>query len=101
MVKIIYDELCRDALKNKGIQAFEKYIGRIEWLHTKNVDDLEVKSSKKYAVIDAIKHAIVYEADKIADIAKEFDTSKSNVSKCYTSRDLIHERYAVVRCENE
>ena len=33
MVKQIFREVQEKAVKDKGIIAFEKYIGRIEWLH--------------------------------------------------------------------
>lgn len=83
----------------QGLALFERNIGRIEWLHpAEHLRD--IKSDKKYAVINA-EGEVIFKADKLSDIAKEFCTSISRVSKCMTSNLLLNERYMIVRCENE
>lgn len=100
MEKSLYDELCHSALKDEGIQAFEKYIGRIKWLHpTGNM--FNIKSERKYAVIDVERQRTVYEADKMEDIAKKFCTATSYIGRCYKAKKLLHKQYMIVRCENE
>ena len=85
------------AIQDEGLKAFEKYIGRIEWLHS-NDDIFNIKSKSKYAVIDAIRRKLVYEADKLEDIAREFCTSASYASKQCLAGKLLHKQYMIVRC---
>ena len=83
------------AIHDEGLIAFEKYIGRIEWLHPEITTTL---SKSKYCVIDVTQNKVMYESDKMTDMAKEFCVSASHVSKCYTAKKLIHDRYLIVRC---
>ena len=90
------------ALKDKGIIAFEKRIGRIEWLHPiKSQVITSVKSDKNYAVIDVLNNEVTYEAQKLFDIAKEFGVSIPAISKCLNLSKLLNEKYMIVRCEHE
>ena len=90
------------ALKDKGIIAFEKRIGRIEWLHPiKSQVITSVKSDKNYAVIDVLNNEVTYEAQKLFDIAKEFRVSIPAISKCLNLNKLLNEKYMIVRCEHE
>lgn len=83
----------------RGIDSFEKYIGRIGWLHPEN-NLSEVKSKKKYAVINQ-KGQVVFESDKLNEIAKEFCTYQSKISKYMNSGELLNGKYMILRCENE
>ncbi len=94
-------ELQKSALKDEGIQAFEKHIGRIEWLHPKGEAYLIIKSKYKYAIVDMTTKKIAYQADRMEDIAKEYCTTISKVSKSYTEQSLLRRKYMVVRCINE
>lgn len=87
------------ATRDEGLIAFEKYIGRIEWLHSK--DDLfNIKSERKYAVIDVLRGKLAYEADKLEDIGREFCTSTAYVGQRYKNKKLLHKQYMIVRCQN-
>lgn len=83
----------------QGLELFEKHIGRIEWLHPKEELD-NIKSDKKYAVLNP-KGEIIFEADKLFEIAKEFCVTTNRISNCLNLKKLLNERYIVVRCENE
>lgn len=85
------------AIQDEGLKAFEKYIGRIEWLHS-NDDMFNIKSDKKYVVMDVLRRKLAYEADKLEDIAREFCTSASYASKQCLSGKLLNKQYMIVRC---
>ena len=82
-----------------GLDLFEKYIGRIGWLHPK-IKNENVKGNRKYRVIN-MKGETIFEANKISDIAKEFCLSESRITCCINSVSLIKGEYLVERCENE
>ena len=90
-----------DKKTKKGLELFEKYIGRIAWLHPEPNNMFNVRSKRKYVVYDVERERIAYEADKMEDIAKEFCTATSYVGRCYKSNTLLHKQYMIVRCENE
>lgn len=83
----------------KGIDLFEKYIGRIKWLHPNDTKHSDV-GEKKYRVINKMGE-VVFESDKISDIAKEFCLSVSRVANSVNSVSLIKGEYLVERCGNE
>ena len=83
----------------KGIDLFEKYIRRIEWLHPED-EKYNIRGNKKYKVINK-SGEIVFEAEKLSDIAKEFCTSVSRVTACVNSISLLCGEYLVERCEDE
>ena len=96
--QIDMDDIKREqtqAIHDEGLMAFEKYIGRIEWLHPEITTAL---SESKYSVIDVTQNKLMYESDKMADIAREFCVSASHVSKYCQAKKLIHGRYLIVRC---
>ena len=90
-----------DKKTKRGLDLFEKYIGRIEWLHPEPNNMFNVISKRKYVVYDVERERIAYEADKMEDIAKEFCTATSYVGRCYKENMLLHKQYMIVRCENE
>lgn len=98
---IEFREAQKIALKDEGIKAFEKYIGKIEWLHSNHSTDIVVKSDKTYAAVDVTTGKVAVEADKMACMAKELCTSTCSISKCLNLGKLLNERYMIVRCENE
>lgn len=103
MNKLEFDSARMHHLGNKntkkGIELFEKYIGRIEWLHT-GEQKYKIEGRKKYNVINKLGE-VVFQADKISDIAKEFCVSKSRVGVCINSISLLHGEYLIERCKNE
>lgn len=86
------------AVQDKGLIAFEKYIGRINWLHPEEDPD-EVRN-KRYRVLNK-DGEIVFEAHKISQIAKEICVSVSHVSNCMNSLKYIKGEYLVERCGDE
>jgi hypothetical protein len=81
----------------KGLDMFEKHIAPIKWLHPKETN---TRSDKKYIVLNE-EGETVYRAEKLADIAKEFDTKTGKVSECVRRPKLLKGRYVVMRCDNE
>jgi hypothetical protein len=80
----------------KGIDAFEKYVGRIEWMHP----SLKTIEGKKYVVKNQ-KGEIIFEADSIPPIAKEFCVTESRISMCLSTTSLLNSKYIVERWQNE
>lgn len=103
MTRLEFDSARMHHLGNKntkkGIELFEKYVGRIEWLHPEE-EKYKIKGTKKYRVINK-KGEIVFEAEKLSDIAKEFCASVSRVTACVNSISLLGGEYLVERCEDE
>ena len=83
----------------QGLDLFEKYIGKIGWLHPGD-EKYKVVGNKKYRVINKMGET-VFEANKISDIAKEFCLSVSRVTSSINSVSLIKGEYLVERCDNE
>ena len=83
----------------KGLDLFEKHIGRIGWLHPK-IKNKKVKVNRKYRVINKMGETI-FEANKISDIAKEFCLSESRITCSINSVSLIKGQYLVERCDDE
>ena len=81
------------------IELFEKYAGRINWLHPEE-EKYNVRYNKRYRVINKAGE-IVFEAEKLTDIAKEFCASVSRVTACVNSISLLGGEYLVERCEDE
>lgn len=92
-------EVQAQAMEDEGLLAFEKHIGRIEWLHSAD-DIFNIKSDKKYVVIDVARQKLAYESDKLEDIAREFGTSTSYVGQRYKAKKLLHKQYMIVRCKH-
>ena len=82
-----------------GIDLFETYIGRIEWLHPEE-EKYSVRGNKKYRVINKLGE-VVFESDNIANIAKEFCLSTSRVANSVNSLSFIKGEYLVERCGDE
>lgn len=96
----MYDvkDVQRQATQDKGLIAFEKYVGRINWLHP---DEAPKKlKGRKYIVLNG-EGEIVFESRNIPNIAKEFGLSVSRVTSCINSVSLMKGEYLVERCENE
>lgn len=83
----------------KGLELFEKYVGRIEFLHPEE-EKYSVRGNKKYRVINKLGE-VVFESDNITNIAKEFCLSVSRVSNSINSISLIKGEYLVERCGDE
>ena len=90
--------LCNKGLK-KGLDAFEKYAGRINWLHPEE-RMFDGKVNRKYAVYNT-QGEVIFEADKQSDIAKEFCVSTSRVNDCINGYILLKDKYLIERCGNE
>ena len=73
----------------KGVDMFEKYVGRIEWLHP--VKKHKITGGKKYIVTNK-DGEVVYEADKLSEIAKEFCVSVSRVSACINAISFLNDK---------
>ena len=86
------------ALQDKGLIAFEKYVGRINWLHPEETP--KNLKGRKYIVLNG-EGEIVFESRNITNIAKEFELSVSRVTSCINSVSLMKGEYLVERCENE
>ena len=103
MTRTEFDVLRAKHLSNhdtkRGIELFEKYVGRINWLHPEE-EKYKVRYNKRYRVINKAGE-IVFEAEKLTDIAKEFCASVSRVTACVNSISLLCGEYLVERCENE
>ena len=89
-----------DKKTKRGLDLFEKYIGRIEWLHPEPNNMFNVISKRKYVVYDVERERIAYEADKMEDIAKEFCTATSYVGRCYKSNTFSHLTIMYCLCNN-
>lgn len=89
----------KNAKIKKGIELFEKYVGRIEFLHPED-EKYKVVGNKKYRVINKLGE-VVYEADNITNIANEFCLSVSRVANSVNTISLIKGEYLVERCEHE
>ena len=102
MTKVEFGIARKEANNNKrlkpGLDLFEKYVGRIEWLHEDGKSD--VKSEKKYAVLNT-DGDIVYESNTLNAIAKEYGVSISRISACINLDGLLQEKYKIVRCKHE
>lgn len=83
----------------RGLDLFEKYAGRIEWMHPEDEKN-KVSGGKKYRVINKMGE-VVFESDNITNIAKEFCLSKSRVSNSINSLTLLKGEYLVERCGDE
>ena len=86
------------ALQDKGLIAFEKYVGRINWLHPEEAP--KKLKGRKYIVLNG-KGEVVFESRNITNIAKEFGLSVSRVTNSINSLTLLKGEYLVERCENE
>lgn len=82
----------------KGLDMFEKYIGRIEWLHSEK--KVKLYQGSKYRVINQ-DGELIYAANNIENIASEFCVSVSRVSNCVNSLTLLKGKYLVERCEED
>jgi hypothetical protein len=83
----------------RGLDLFEAYIGRIEWMHPK-AGNGKVARRKIYRVINKLGE-VVFESDNITNIAKELCLSKSRVSNSINSLTLLKGEYLVERCGDE
>lgn len=83
----------------KGLELFEKYIGRIGWIHPEE-EKYKIMGNKKYRVINKMGDT-VFESDNISNIAKEFCLSVSRVSNSVNSLTLLKGEYLVERCGDE
>lgn len=83
----------------RGLDLFEKYVGRIEWIHPEE-EKYSVRGNKKYRVINKLGE-VVFESDNITNIAKEFCLSTSRVANSVNSLSFIKGEYLVERCEDE
>lgn len=83
----------------KGLDLFEKYAGRIEWMHTEG-EKYKVNGTKRYRVINKMGET-VFESDNITNIAKEFCLSVSRVANSVNSLTLLKGKYLVERCGDE
>jgi hypothetical protein len=83
----------------RGLDLFEKYIGRIEWLHPED-EKHKVDENKRYRVINKTGE-IVFTSDNITNIAKEYCLSVSHVSNCINSLTWLKGEYLVERCGDE
>ena len=83
----------------KGLDLFEKYVGRIGWLHPED-EKYKVIGNKRYRVINKMGET-VFESDNITTIAKEFCLSVSRVTSCINSVSLMKGEYLIERCDNE
>ncbi len=103
MNKTEFDVLRAKHLSNpntkRGIELFEEYVGRINWLHPEE-EKYQLRYNKRYRVINKLGE-IVFEAEKISEIAKEFCASVSRVTACVNSISLLGGEYLVERCEDE
>ena len=101
--KLEFDNARTYYLKNakikKGIELFEKYVGRIEFLHPED-EKYKVVGNKKYRVIDK-QGEVVFESDNITNIAKEFCLSVSRVANSINTLSFIKGEYLVERCGDE
>jgi hypothetical protein len=91
-------EIQDKALQDKGIMAFEKYVKRIEWLHSED-KKTNAKLGKNYIVIDELTNEIVFSTDKMIDIEVEFCVSAIKVRKCIKEGKMLNDKYRVVRCK--
>ena len=91
-------EHLHNARTKKGLELFEKNIGRIAFLHKES--DAEIKGEKKYVVLNLDGEAI-FVADRLHDVAKELCMSVSQVSCCIRKKTWLKQKYFVVRCGNE
>lgn len=82
----------------KGLELFEKNIGRIAWLHRES--DAKNSGGKKYVVLNLDGKAI-FAADRLHDVAKELCMSVSQVSGCIRKKTWLKQKYFVVRCGDE
>ena len=83
----------------KGIEMFEKYVGRINWMHPEQ-GQYNIRGNKKYRVINKLGE-VVFESDNISNIAKEFCLSKSRVSNSINTLSFVKGEYLIERCEDE
>ena len=92
-------QLLANTKTKKGLEMFEKYIGRINWMHPEE-QKYVVRENKKYRVINKSGETI-FEANRISDIAKEFCLSVSRVANSVNSLTLLKGEYLVERCGDE
>lgn len=83
----------------RGLDLFEKYAGRIEWMHPED-EKYKVNGNKRYRVINKMGET-VFESDNISNIAKEFCLSVSRVANSVNSLTLLKGEYLVERCGDE
>ena len=88
----------QQATQDKGLIAFEKYVGRINWLHPEEAP--KKLKGRKYIVLNG-KGEVVFESRNISNIAKEFGLSVSRVTSCINSVSLMKGEYLVERCGDE
>ena len=99
MDKLVMKEIQDKALQDRGIMAFEKYVKRIEWLHSEDKKISNAKLGKNYIVIDELSNEIVFSANKMIDIEAEFCVSAIKVRKCIKEGKMLNDKYRVVRCK--
>ena len=99
LTKAEFDMALAEHLHNpqtkKGLELFEKHIGRIAFLHKE--PDAEIKDEKKYVVFNLDGKAI-FMANRLHDVAKELCMSVSQVSCCIRKKTWLKQKYFVVRC---
>jgi len=93
------DKHLADKKTKRGLELFEKYIARIEWLHPEE-EKYKSVGNKKYRVVNQMGE-IVFESNNISNIAKEFCLSISRVTNSINSLTLLKGKYLVERCGNE
>ena len=94
------DRFSRNPQIRQGIASLERFIGYdIDWFHPKT-EEISLESGKRYAVVEDETKKVVLEAEKLADIAKEFCTHQSKVSICMNTGKLLKGKYIIVRCTN-
>lgn len=85
----------------KGIALLERHIGyQIKWLHPQKTK-IKLESGKQYAVIDEETKEVIFEANRLSDIAGEYCMKVANVSRHLNTGRLLNEKYSIVRCEYE
>ena len=103
MTKNEFDIWRAKHLSNKntknGIECFEKYVGRVNWLHPED-ETSKALNTKVYRVINR-RGEVVFESGKISGVAKELCVSASRVSESINNVNWIKGQYLVERCDNE
>lgn len=103
MTKVEIDASRAKHLANKrtkrGIELFEKHIGKIKFMHPEE-EKYSIADNKKFRVINKLGE-VVFEANKVSQIAKEFCLSESRVANSVNSLTLLKGEYLVERCEDE
>lgn len=94
MTKYEFREVTNEALKSKGIRAFEEKCATIKWMHHPKED------RKKYLVVDTAKGEVVFEADVLPDIAKKYGVANSSIWQCLHTARLLAGKYSIMKSED-